>query len=669
MRRRPWLIALGAGLGVVVALGGLVLVMPPTTMLRPMVEARVAALLGRPVHASALVLRPGRIIEVELRELRVGNPQGFAAEGDFATIASVIMHVDVLASLRAWGPVIPLLAITGPSIEAQVLADGTHNLGFALPVPPGDEAAATPPPFPLGLVTIVGGQARLRHAPLRADVAARFETRDGPKGQQPQGQQPQGQQPQGQQPQGQQPQGQQPQGQQIVATAEGTYAGAPITARMLGGAILGVRDAENPWPVELELLNGTTRGTLRGTLRNPLLLAGADLRLELSGPDMRFLTPLTGVPIPSTPGYAVAGRLALAGGRFRFTEIEGRVGNSDLQGEVTIQPRNGRPDITADLRARRVDLADLAGFIGGNPGRGRPMRDDAARTGRVLPNAPVNFPLFRAADIHARFRAAQIRGDDSPFDNLDATLELIDGVLTLRPLRGGIGRGEALVNATLTPRGEALHAVADIELRRIDIGRVMAALGGQGGGAMDGRARIESVGNSTAQLLARGNGGLSLRTAGGNLSAFAVDIAGLRLGNALFSALGLPSRTMLECFVADFALQAGVLNTRVMLLETSEAVLIGTGSIRLDQERLDLRLRSQAKHLTIGSLPTSMAVRGSFTDPSVFPVVVQDRGGSALEQLWGLATAPFSLLPIIEFGTGDDQRCEAALRRARTPRR
>ncbi len=59
-----------------------------------------------------------------------------------------------------------------------------------------------------------------------------------------------------------------------------------------------------------------------------------------------------------------------------------------------------------------------------------------------------------------------------------------------------------------------------------------------------------------------------------------------------------------------------------------------------------------------------MAVTGSFSTPSVFPVIMRDRGDSPLEQLWGLATAPLSLPPIIESGIAEDQRGAAPLRRA-----
>jgi uncharacterized protein involved in outer membrane biogenesis len=318
-----------------------------------------------------------------------------------------------------------------------------------------------------------------------------------------------------------------------------------------------------------------------------------------------------------------------------------------------------------DIQSRQLDMADLAGFIGGNPGRGQPIRNDTATSGRVLPDAPANLPLFRAADVHARLRAVRIIGGDAPFDNLDATMELIDGVLTLRPLRGGVGSGAVIVTGTLTPRADGqLHAVADVELRQLDIGRIMRTLGGRGGGALSGRAQIDSVGRSTAQLLARGNGRLTLNTSGGSLSAFTMDLAGLRLGNAIFSAFGLPSRTSLECLVADFALERGVLNARALLLETSDALILGAGSIHLDEERLDLLLRSEAKHFTIASLPASIAVRGRLGDPSVLPVAADRR---SLGPVLDLALSPLSFIPIIEFGIGEDPRCRTMLERSRRP--
>lgn len=636
-RLRPWLFGLGAVLLSMAAITGLALLALSQGWVNPMVERLASARIGRAVTFEGMTVHPGRVTRVTLTGLRIANPPDFADDGPFARIAALEIALDSWGTLRDRAAHVTSFAVMGADIQAVTLADGRNNFVFDVaPLVVVDTVASSP----AGALHLRDVRLHVTHAALAADFAVTLETRMTPEG-----------------------------AVGLVGDARGTYAGAPLTVHFTGGAVLAIADATTPWPVTLEVLNGTTRASLRGTLINGLALGGADLRLELAGPDMRFLRPLTGVPIPSTPPFRVAGRLDYGAEGFRFTEIQGLVGHSDLGGSVTIDPRSAVPMVTAELTSRQMDLADLAGFIGGNPGRGVPIRADSPRTGLVLPDAPVNLPLFRAANVRAHFRASRILGEDSPLDTLDVTFEVRDGVVTLKPLRGAVGRGAVIVTGTVTPNAEgSVHVVGDVVLQQMDISRLMQALGGRGGGALDGRGRIDSVGRSTAELLARGNGALGLRMTGGDLRAITVDLAGLRLGNAIFSAFGLPRRTALECFVADFALQVGVLKTRLMLLETTDALIHGTGSIRLDREELDLRLRSEAKHFTVGSLPTSLAVTGRLSDPSVAPVIVQNRGGDGLGQVLDLALAPFSLMPIIEFGIGDDPRCQAAIARTRAPR-
>ena len=122
-------------------------------------------------------------------------------------------------------------------------------------------------------------------------------------------------------------------GGQIVANAKGTYAGQPIEARMVGGALLSLRESGTPWPIDLTLANGPTRVSLKGTLQDPVALAGADLTLQASGPDMGLLEPLSGVPIPKTPPYQISTKVDLVRlERIKLTDFAGRIGQSDLNG-------------------------------------------------------------------------------------------------------------------------------------------------------------------------------------------------------------------------------------------------------------------------------------------------------------------------------------------------
>lgn len=607
---------------------------------RPMAEQQLSGALGRTVTIGGISISPSfGLTRITLRDVVVANPEGWPADPPFARIARVMLDVDIAETVRTRAAILPSVTIDTPAVTAQARAEGDNNYTFALPAPAGEPVAGQPPPpsrIRIGALRVLAGQAQVTVAQLRADFRIAFETRDNESGVP-----------------------------LLGAEAEGTYAAQPLSARLSGGALLALGEATLPWPVELTLENGPTRGRLAGTLLDVANLAGADLTLELAGPDMALLTPLTGVPIPRTPRYEVKGKLSYAEARFRFTEIAGRVGNSDLGGTITVDPRGTRPDVTADLQSRRVDLADLAGFIGGRPGRGTPTRQTQQQT-RVLPDQAVNIPKLEAANVHLRYRARQVAGGSAPVDNLRADLELIDGVITLRPVAFGVGRGEVAGNLVLTPvEGEALRLDGEVDFRRVDISRLMRFVGSEGGGVLTGRARIAATGRSTAEMLARGDGSLILMTAGGNLSAFLVDLSGLRLGNAIFSAFGLPSRTRIECFVGDFVLRRGVLQPRILLLETEDALLSASGQIRLDQERLNLRVRSQAKRLTVAALPTDLLVTGTLRDPSVQPEIVElgIRGGIAAAL--GFTAAPLAILPTIELGIGDDTRCNDTLRRAR----
>jgi uncharacterized protein involved in outer membrane biogenesis len=247
-----------------------------------------------------------------------------------------------------------------------------------------------------------------------------------------------------------------------------------------------------------------------------------------------------------------------------------------------------------------------------------------------------------------------------PLDDLTLRMDVVDGAVALRPLTFGVGRGRISVEASLAPQAEgAVKARAEIRFERLDVSHLMHASGGyQGAGVLNGTARLEGTGRSVAEILGGADGAASLWMAGGDLSRLLVDLAGLRLGSALLSSLGGAPRTLVECFVADLALRRGVLSTRALLLETEDAVTEGEGAVDLGRERVELRLRTQSKRLTVGALPAPLLVSGTLKDPRAAPDPATPAGRG------GLAGA-LAALPTIQLGIGDDPRCEGLLRRVR----
>lgn len=643
-RRWPWVT------GGIVALLVAAVALFQWDWLIPFVDKQASAALGRPVTITHLHVRLGRVPHITAEGVAVGNPEGWEGGGNLATADKLSLDLDAMAYVRRRQVVIPNITVDNPKVDAQQHADGRNNWTF-----PSSGSDAPPDPdhaTKIGTLQINDGHAHVVSAKLHADFNVDIATKDaeGDHAGQPG---------------------------QIVASAKGTYASQPITAQFTGGALLTLRD-ETPYPVNLQVANGPTKVSLTGTIKDPLAFAGADLKLELAGPDMEQLTPLTGIAFPKTPIYRIAGHLDYQAGSVKFTDAAGKVGSSDLEGNLAVDTTAARPVLTADLRSQRVDLKDLAGFIGAEPGdaskgtKPSPTHQAERPTGRMLPDMPVNLPKLTFADVHLKYRAAHIEGRSQPLDNMRADMDIVDGAVKLHPLAFGIGQGQITSTIGLTPHGKAVGADIAIDFQRVDLDRLLSATGvARGAGAIGGRAVIQGSGSSLSEILGAGNGELKLYMgAGGNLSALLVDLSGLQFGNALLSAIGVPSRAKIQCFIADIGMQRGLASVKTLFLDLDSDRVLGKGTLSFYNEALGMQLQTESKHFSVGTLDAPINITGTFAAPSVRPdaAVLAEKGGAAIA-LGVLLTPLAALLPTVQLGTGEDNACSGALRQVRTPPR
>lgn len=637
-RRRRWPFVVG---GLVVVIGVLAAVWD-WDWFRPLIEREASTALGRPVTLQHFGLRLGRQTVAVAEGVRVANPDGFAQDTPLATAERLTVTIDTLALLLHRAVVVPDVLIEKPRIAATQVDDGRANYLF-----PALSSGGNSPDVRLGSLRITDGQAHVLLARPRADLNVAIETRDNDNTP------------------------------QLVAEAKGTYAAQPVNANFVGGSLLSLRDAATAYPVDLKVANGPTHARLVGTVQDPQKLAGADLKLELAGTDMQLLLPLIGIAFPKTPSYQIKGDLDYADGKIRFRNFTGQLGSSDVEGNIEVDPGQKRPVVTADVASRQIDLADLGGFLGSEPGRMNTPNQTpeqhqavarAEASPRLLPTTTISLPKLLAADVHLKYRGARIQGRNMPFDSLAADMDIVDGRILLHPVSIGVGQGQITGTVELAPvNGEQFRTKADIAVQRVDLGRMLKATNMvSGSGVIGGHAVLDTTGNSTATMLANGNGSLQLTMAGGgDLSALLVALSGLQFGNALLSALGIPDRDKIECFVADFVLQRGELQTRTLLLDTTSDITSGSGTINLRAETLNYEVKTEAKHFTIGALPAPISITGSFKDPGALPDITKlaVRGGVAAGL--GVLFPPAAILPTIQFGVGDDHRCEALAHRGK----
>lgn len=627
-RGRVWRIA-GWIVGAVVLLLALLALLFRWDWLIPLVDSRASAALGRKVSIAHLHGHLGRTTTFVADDVEIANPDGFDPDPPLARIEHLTVSLLPLAWLHGQGIVIPEIALDHPAFAARGKPDGSNNWGFpGLARKPGAPASSGPGPK-IGALRIDDGSGSVIAPKLKADIKARFHTVHE----------------------------NDPHAARLLLDADGTYAKQPISVRFAGGSLLSLQDHANPYPLDLKIANGPTHASLEGTIDDPLAFAGAKLKLAFSGPDMALLLPLTGIAIPHTPTYSVTGNLDYRRSRIVFDDMHGRVGHSDLNGRISVDPHGKVPDLDAGLWSKNVDLTDLAGFIGGDPGGGAKVPH---KQKGVLPDQTFNVPAIRSLNAHVAYKGAHIEGYSMPLDSIVAVLDLHDGRIKLDPLDFAVGTGKIQSRFALAPKGNEFSTDAHIAFQKVDISRLMRATHMfNGDGRLGGEAKLTTTGNSVATMLGRGNGGITLIVDGhGDISALLHDIAGLAIGPAILSALGIPQRADLRCFIADMPLRDGILSTKTFLLQSSEARTLGEGTINLKAQTIDYALTTRSSHFTVGSLPGPVNISGPLDGPSIRPGA-EIVGRAAAATGLGIVLPPLALLPMVQFGVGEGACADA----------
>ena len=675
---RKWLS--GAFAAVLLVLAGLMLflVLFDWNLLRPTLNERVSAALNRPfaIEGNLSVVwqrEPGEggwrawlpWPHFAAEQLVLGNPPW--AEGDtFVSLDRVRFRLAPLPLL--WKTVsIPRIDLVAPYVRLQRLADGRANWTFDLGRQPADEGAA-PRPWTLDIGTIGFDQGvlslddqlsrtrlEMQVDPLGAPIpfaqivgesaAQRLADEHAPA-----------------------------QDYAFAWLAKGRFRGQAISGSGKVGGLLALHDARVPFPLQADVRIGTTRIRLAGSLTDPQRLGALDLRLRLSGASLGQLYPLTGVTLPDTPPYATDGRLQAdlrdaGGARFRYEGFNGRIGASDIHGDLTFVARQPRPKLSGQLTSNQLLFADLAPLIGADSNADKQARGAATRqpAHKVLPVEAFHTERWRSMDADVRFTGKRIvHSEKLPIRDLDTHVLLNDGVLSLEPLRFGMAGGrldaQVQLNGAVMPMQGRLRLNArNLRLKQLfpTFAPMQTSLG-----ALNGDASLSGTGNSVAALLGGANGDVQMLINDGAVSRGLLEIAGLNVGNYVMGKLFGDDEVRINCAAADLGIQQGLLTTRLFVIDTENAVVKVDGSANFANERLDLDITPASKGLRIFSLRSPLYVRGTFKNPNAgVQATSLALRGAGLVAL-GVAVAPVAgLLALVAPSSGNESsECAPLLR-------
>ena len=463
----------------------------------------------------------------------------------------------------------------------------------------------------------------------------------------------------------------------ITFTAQGLYKGLPLKGHGSGAAVLGLRDETKPYALKADFSVGPTAVRIDGTVTSLLMLSALDMRLALRGGSLAQLFPLLGITFPETRAYATEGHIVHAGRTWRYDKFTGRIGGSDIAGTVHVETGGIRPTIKAELTSTLLDMADLGALIGARPDAGRRAEGAAPRTApavaltrgqvRVLPDLPFKTDRWASVDADVALKAVTIRRAKAlPVENLVAHLSLRDSVLTLDTLNFGVAGGHITAVITLDGRRSPIDARAQIRVRKLLVAKLFpaAAVDKASIGQINGAFDLTGKGMSVGRMLASANGKAEVVVANGQISKMMMEKVGLHLWEVLVLKVTGDNLVRLRCGVADFAVKNGVMSAQALVFDTEVTTILGTGTVDLGEEKLDLTLDQKTKDTSLVAFRSPIHVGGTFAQP----VVGVDKGRVAARAIGaialGLVAPPLALIPLIDAGPGKDSDCGQLVRDA-----
>lgn len=606
--------------------------------LRGPIARWASAMSGREIAIRGdLDVRPWSLTPaVRVGGLSIGNPARYQNRGAFAEVEDAEVELRLLPLL--WGRFdIVRLELTGADISLYRSAEGVSNWSSAQSGRPFNWPAVRS-------FSMRDGRVRLNDEKRRLTLDAEFSTEESAG-----------------------------QGGRFVLSGEGRINRRPFSLELSGPPLLNVR-RDRPYAFVGEVRAGATRIRAEGAVRRPFDLAAWAADIEASGADLAQLYELTGLALPNTPPYRLAGRIERAGGAYAMPHVAGRIGDSDIRGAFRATRRaNDRLFLDGDFQSASLDFDDLLTVLGAPPSTAgdetasaeqRRTAEEMRAAQRVLPDARLDMARVRTMDARVSFRAARVRSERFPLRGFAADIALEDGLLRLDPLSLDLRQGRLGGAVALDAREDAPRAAIDVRLTNARVESILA-LSEQApiSGALVGRARLSGVGASVREAAANAHGEVMLAMPSGEVREALAELTGINVTRGLGLLIANPDETInVRCAMASFRVQRGVARAQTILIDTETVLIGGEGEISLRDETLDLRLQGEPKTPRLVRVSAPIRIGGRLRDPSIGVDAGDALGQGGIAALLASLVAPLAaVLPFLDPGLADNADCAALL--------
>jgi hypothetical protein len=395
------------------------------------------------------------------------------------------------------------------------------------------------------------------------------------------------------------------------------------------------------------------------------------------GQNLKDLAEIVGASAPDTPPFDVNGELHMRQRTWSVEGLNGRVGDSDIGGIVSVDLKPKKPFLTVDLKSKKLDFDDM-GIVFGLPadvGRGETTNEEQRvakakydRSARLIPDTHIDFARLAAVNADISYEASQVV--DAPFGINAMTIkgELRDKVLDFsRALVRTTGQGDLDTRIRIDARNDPARTRATGTLEKLPITRIVNTSFVRG--TLNGRFALNMTGSGFRQAFGSATGEAGIWSNNSEVAKIATEAAGLDVGEILLLLATNEDREYLKsrCLAGGLTFRNGLGQLNPAVIDNKDSLIAASGHIDLRNEAIDIEIFAEPHDVSIGKVFGDIRVKGTMRHPKISALDEKTVLQAGLSALLSSVTGALAALPFIEIGGEPDAPCAQLLADARNP--
>ncbi len=614
-------VLIGIAAVIVVAIAGVVIVLSTMSFddLKPRIEAEARKATGRDLTISGPIeLQVSLNPAIQVSDITFANAD-WGSRPQMINLKELDLQVSLVDLLN--GDIkVERLVLVEPDILLETNADGQGNWAFTTAAEPTETEASSDnlsvPSFDLievrdGTLTYRDGRSGEEHRVALTSVTAQAAGMNSP----------------------------------IALSLDGSY---NETALSLSGTFGALADLElGPYPVDFTAEVGGATATIAGDLGQPLSGTGMEVNVAIKGDDLPKLAAIVGADAPPIGAFDLSAEVVSEGSIIGVNKIDANVSGSQITGNASLSIDGPRPSISGNIAVDRFDVTTFSN----SPDSASAGDDQGKRF--LIPDTPLPLDGLHAVDADLGLEVRTMRvSDQLNLNNVKAAIKLTDGKLALTPLTTGLSGGTINLNLDLNDATRPPRLNAKTRIRNIDFGQLLKTLAVSQDvtGTLDANIDVNGRGQSPRALATGLNGRVEIIRGQGTIDNDLVKIAATGLEDILSPLMGDRDNMKLNCLVVRFDIKDGIATSQALVIDTDAFTILGSGTINLKTEALDLRFDTDTKGVNLASLTGPFNVTGTMAQPSASPDAAGIAKGAA--KIAGTIIMP---IPAIVGMIGDSQ--------------